>query len=202
MRRMVAAVAASAQLPAHIEALRDYLGESGKALTAKGNLKLVDGRALVDILDTGDQIDPKYGDKTYKTHTTERLTQLMQRLALAEAVGAARTVNNRLVPVKAWSRRSPIDKATRLFQSVVDHGVLSMTHRGIGFYADVHEAMDEFVVHWMAGLMAPQGQRNFEDIVELNALMVDDQFPAQEAEYYVSGDGLARIFRRGGSRRL
>lgn len=187
----VAAVAASAQLPAHIEALRAYLGESGKALTAKGNLKLADGRALVDILDTGDQIDPKYGDKTYKTHTTERLTQLMHRLALAEAAGAVRTVNNRLVPVKAWSRRSPIDKATRLFQSVVDYGVLSMTHRGIGFYAEVHEAMDEFVVHWLAGLMAPQTQRNFADIVELNAFMVSDQFPAEEAEYYVSGDGLA-----------
>ena len=187
----VAAVAASAKLPAHIEALRDYLGESGKALTAKGNLKLADGRALVDILDTGDQVDPKYGDKTYKTHTTERLTQLMHRLALAEAVGAVRTVNNRLVPVKAWSRRSPIDKATRLFQSVVDYGVLTMTHRGIGFYAEVHEAVDDFVVHWLAGLMAPQAQGNFADIAELNAFMVGDQFPSQEAEYYLSGDGLA-----------
>lgn len=40
---------AAAALPAKVEALRNYLGEAGKPLTATGNLKLADGRALVEL---------------------------------------------------------------------------------------------------------------------------------------------------------
>ncbi|MED5811886.1 hypothetical protein VST63_05890 [Mycolicibacterium sp. 050232] len=187
----VMSVASAAALPAKVQALCDHLGDTGTALTAKGNLKLADGRALVDILDTGDEIDPKIGDKTFKTQSTESLRHLTYLLALAEEAGATRYVKNRLVPVKAWSRNSPIIKATKLFQIVLEAGVLSSTRRGISFYGELHQLLDEGVVHWLAGLIPAGTLTHFDDIVDLNARVVLSQFDAEEVNYYVSGDHLA-----------
>lgn len=192
----VAAAAARAALPAKVQALRDYLGEKGKALTAKGNLKLADGRALVHILDTGDQIDPIIGDTTFKTHSTATLRQLMCLVTVAQESGAIRCVNNRLMPVKAWTRKSPIDKATELFQTVIEFGVLSlgMTRRPVR--TDVWGLLDDVVVHWLAGLLAPDAQAKFDDIAELNERIVLGQFGTEDAEYYVSAGVIAEELSR------
>ena len=100
----VEAAAARAVLPAKVQALRDYLGDTGKVLTATGNLKLADGRALVELLDTGDEIDPKIGEKTFKTQSTAELRRLAYLVEIALEAGAVRRVNERLVPVKRFDR--------------------------------------------------------------------------------------------------
>jgi hypothetical protein len=187
----VAAVAAGAALPAKVQALRDYLGPTGKLLTTKGNLKLADGRGLVDILDTGDEFDPKIGDRTFKTHSTADLRQLMYFIAVAQESGAVRIAGNRLLPVKAWSRKSPIDRAAKLFQTIIEFGVLSMMTGRVSFYAELHGLLDDGVVHWLADLMAPGARSEFDDIVELNARVVLDQFEVDEIDYYLSDGGLA-----------
>ena len=187
---VLSAVTAAA-LPAKMQALRDYLGGTGKALTAKGNLKLADGRALVDILDTGDEIDPAIGNKVFKTQSTESLRRLGYLLAIAEAAGATRYVKNRLVPVKAWSRKSPIDQATKLFQIIFDAGVLSATHAGLSFYGELHQLLDDGVMHWLAGLLPTDTFADVDDIVELNAEVVRSQFDAEHIDYYLSYGHLA-----------
>lgn len=192
----VAAAAAGAVLPAKVQALRDYLGDKGKALTAKGNLKLADGRALVDILDTGDQIDPMIGDTTFKTHSTATLRQLMYLLTVAQESGAIRCVDNRLVPVKAWARKSPIDKATKLFETVIEFGVLSLGMVRRPVRTDVWGLLDDVAVQWLAGLLAPGAQADFDDIAELNERIVLDQFGSEEAEYYVSAGVIAEELSR------
>jgi len=192
----VRAVAAEATLPAKVQALRDYLGETGKALTATGNLKLADGRALVEILDTGDEFDPNIADTTFKTQSTATLRQLMYLVEVAREAGAVRYVNKRLVPVKAWSRKSPIDRATKLFQTVVEFGVLSMMGGRVPFYTDVHALLDDGVVHWLAGLIEPGTQADLDDIVDLNKRVVRDQFGADETDYYLSAGGLAEDLSR------
>jgi hypothetical protein len=187
----VAAVAAGAALPAKVQALRDYLGETGKALTAKGNLKLADGRALVDLLDTGDEFDPKIGETTYKTQSTATLRRLMYLIAVAEESGAVHCANDRLVPVKAWARKSPISKATKLFKTVIEFGVLSMTGSRVSFYTELHRLLYDGVVQWLARLMAPGARAQFDDIVELNERVVIDQFDTDDAGYYISLGHLA-----------
>jgi hypothetical protein len=69
----VESVAAGVPMLAKIDALREYLGESGKPLTERGNIKRADGKALIALLDTGDEMDPTFGDRTFRTSTTERL---------------------------------------------------------------------------------------------------------------------------------
>jgi len=49
-----------------------YVGD-GRPLTDKGNLKLADGKALVDLLETGDRFDEEIGDRVYKTRSSADL---------------------------------------------------------------------------------------------------------------------------------
>ena len=188
----VEAAAARAVLPAKVQALRDYLGDTGKVLTATGNLKLADGRALVDLLDTGDEIDPKIGEKTFKTQSTAELRRLAYLVEIALEAGAVRRVNERLVPVKRWAKKSPVQQATELFQTVVELGVLSEMGAGMSFYDDLHNLLDEGVVHWLAALLAPEARVDFDDIVELNRSVVEYQYSASAVEYYLSGDSPSR----------
>ncbi len=64
--------------------LVDYVG-SGRAVTDLGNLKLADGKELVTLLETDDQFDKQFGDRVYKTGSSEELTDVdfIYRLALA-----------------------------------------------------------------------------------------------------------------------
>ncbi len=188
----VAAVAAAAVLPAKMQALRDYLGDKGKALTAKGHLKLADGRALVEILDTGDVVDPKIGDRTFRTHSTAVLPGLTFLLALAEEAGVVRHHDKRLVPIKVWSRKSSIAKAASLFRAVIEYGVLSTMRRPLGLFDELHTLLDEGVMHWLAGLLAPGAHAEFDDIVDLNRRVVLDEFAGAGLDSYVSGQGLVQ----------
>ncbi len=186
----VAAAVARAVLPDEVGKLRDYLGETGKALTAKGNLKLADGRALVEILDTGDEFDEKIGEKTFTTRSTEELPRLTYLVELAREAGAVRHLHNRLVPVKAWAKKSAVEQAAVLFETAVGLGVLSATGARMPFYDDLHRLLDEGVVHWLSALLAPDARADFDDIVELNRSVVDSQFAGTAAEYYLAGDSL------------
>lgn len=64
--------------------LVDYVGD-GIPLTDTGNLKLADGKALVDLLETDDHFDGKIGDRVFKTRSTAQLpgVDLTFRIALA-----------------------------------------------------------------------------------------------------------------------
>lgn len=100
-----------------------YLGE-GRPLTARGNLKLADGRALVELLATEDVIDPTIGDRTFHTKSTEQLQHLGRIVAVAEQLGLVK-------------RRK---------------GVLSATQRGRAFGADPLAAVSSlFEAHLECG---------------------------------------------------
>lgn len=49
-----------------------YVGE-GRPLTQRGNLKLADGKALVDLLETGDRFDEEFGGRVFKTQSSADL---------------------------------------------------------------------------------------------------------------------------------
>ncbi len=160
--------AAAAPLLAKFEALRDYLGPDGRQLTDKGNLKLADGRALVDLLDTGDEMDTQIGDKTLRTHSTANLPWLNLLLDLAKQAGAVRVHQRRLVRVKAWAGRSAVQRAAALFAAIVQRGPLETLYSGrIWFLDEVHEVLDDGIVHWLAPLLADAStQITFESVVE------------------------------------
>lgn len=192
------AAAKAAPLLRKIEALRDYLG-TGKALTQKGNLKLVDGRALVDLLDTGDTFDPEHGGTTYKTVSTEHVPGLTFIVDIAKHARAVRVHQRRLVPAQAWSRRAPVDRAITLARLVVAGGPL--TWRGSRYqtvFDTLTELLDDGVVHWLAPLLAHGTETDYDRIVDFARTVVDDQFGNDdrwgEAFDAITPQDVSRIF--------
>lgn len=192
------ASAAAAALPGKIEGLREYLG-TGKALTQKGNLKLADGRALIELLDTGDQFDQEYGDTTFTTTTTEHLAGLTFLLDIAKQVRAVRVHQRRLVPVQAYSRRPSVERAVQLARLVVEQGPLTLRGRRYHNIFDNFDALlDSGIVHWLAPLLGADTEIEVDRIVEFAREVVDEQLgedgPWARGLVEITGRGVSRIF--------
>ncbi|WP_299557466.1 hypothetical protein [uncultured Mycolicibacterium sp.] len=158
--------AAATPLLAKVEALREYLGADGKPLTKKGNLRLADGRALVALLGTGDEVD---------RHSTAFFEGLGFVVLTAREAGAVRVLRQRLVPVHAWDREPAARRARRLAHTVLAIGVLGCRGRAEHPFVDELDGLlDEGVVHWLAPLLAQDTQADYDRIVEI-ALAASDR---------------------------
>jgi hypothetical protein len=82
-----------------VRALVGWVGV-GRKLTQTGRVTLADARALVEVLDTGDRMDPVIGDRTFKTKSSEELYHLTLLVEWAKAARLLRTTGGRLLPVK------------------------------------------------------------------------------------------------------
>ncbi|GGP02193.1 plasmid pRiA4b ORF-3 family protein [Nonomuraea glycinis] len=82
-----------------LRAFTEWVG-GGRKLTQTGNLTLSDARALVALLETGDEIDPKIGDRLFRTKSSTELPGLNLIVEWAKAAGLVRVVKGRLLPVK------------------------------------------------------------------------------------------------------
>jgi hypothetical protein len=91
--------AAAARPVAQVVELTRWVGV-GRKLTQTGRLTMNDARVLVDLLQTGDEIDPRIGDRVFRTRSSEDLRELTLIVYWARAVGLLRVVHGRLVPVK------------------------------------------------------------------------------------------------------
>ncbi|MGH3159402.1 MAG: plasmid pRiA4b ORF-3 family protein [Streptosporangiaceae bacterium] len=73
---------------------------TGRRLTQTGKITLADARHLVELLGTGDSIDPMIGDRVFKTTSSAELGYLTRVVEWAKAARLIRVTGNRLVPVK------------------------------------------------------------------------------------------------------
>ena len=197
----VEAAAAAAPLLAKLDGLRDHLGSEGKQLTDKGNLRLADGRALVELLDTGDEMDPQIGDKIFRTSSTANLPCLNLILDIAKESGAVRVHQRRLVPVKAWAARSTVARAEALFAAIVELGPLESLYSGRAWFLDeMHQLLDDGIVHWLAPLLADgTAELPFASILEWAQSVITRQVAPYVPEWNENLDGftqrdMSRIF--------
>ena len=93
------AAAEKAELTGRIHSFMVWLGE-GRKLTQTGRIGLADARHLVELLGTGDRIDPEIGDRVFKTTSSEQLPHLTRIVEWMKAARLVRVTNGRLVPVK------------------------------------------------------------------------------------------------------
>ena len=63
------------------------MGGFGRKLTQTGRIGLADARHLVELLGTGDTIDPKIGDRVFKTKSSEELAHLTRIVEWARPRG-------------------------------------------------------------------------------------------------------------------
>ncbi len=93
------AAAEKAPLTGQVRSLLAWLGE-GRKLTQTGRIGLADARYLVELLGTGDQIDPEIGGRVFKTKSSEELAHLTRVVEWAKATRLVRVTGTKLVPVK------------------------------------------------------------------------------------------------------
>jgi hypothetical protein len=86
--------------------IRSFLAwaSPGRKLTATGRIGLADARRLVELLGTGDTIDPDIGGRVFKTRSSEDLVHLNRIAEWAKAARLVRVSSNRLVAVKKTQR--------------------------------------------------------------------------------------------------
>ena len=136
--------------------LVDYIGD-GRALTQSGNLRLADGKVLVEVLRTGDPVDEWIGDKQFKTRTSADLggLDLVFRVALEAKLLKRPRKGNKVVPgPKARLARQPsLDLADAAFRSLLfDVGpsehLNRVDHFGFGWFAEgLDEQLPDMLLH-------------------------------------------------------
>ncbi|MEV8609759.1 hypothetical protein AB0383_17815 [Amycolatopsis sp. NPDC051373] len=99
----LAAAAEQTPVVTWLRTLVEWAG-NGRALTPTGNLKLADARELVTLLDTGDELDPRIGDRTYRTQSSADLPVLASLVELAKKIRVVRVIKGKLVRVEKNAR--------------------------------------------------------------------------------------------------
>jgi hypothetical protein len=89
--------AEEAGLTGQIRSFIVWLGE-GRKLTQTGRIGLADARHLVEVLGTGDEIDPEIGGRVFKTTSSEQLPYLTRIVEWMKAARLVRATGTRLVP--------------------------------------------------------------------------------------------------------
>jgi hypothetical protein len=172
----VETAAAAAPLLTQLDALREYLGPDGKQLTDRGNLQVADGRALVELLDTGDVMDVQLGDMTLELKSTAKLMRLNFILDVAIEAGAVRAHQRRVVPVQAWGTRAIVGRAEAVFAAIVKVGP-SQSHSSdrVRLFSELHQALDDGIVHWLVPLLAEDAELPFGSFLEWAHSLVSPQ---------------------------
>ncbi len=169
--------AAAAPFMATFDKLRAYLGPSGRTLTQqRGNLKLADARALIEVLDTGDEMDPQIGDKVFKTTSSQELPGLSQVVDWAIGAGAVRRERGKLLPVKRWQHRSATDRVQRCWEHVMKTGPLSGRRAGFDPLVDYYMFLEDGIEHWLLPLLPTGSSLPFDQLVKTSQEFVDEEF--------------------------
>lgn len=100
----------SSPLATAIHQLVQWVG-NGRTLTTTGELRVVDGLELVQLLDTGDH--PRGGPGLRRLSSTRNLPVLQSLLGLAVEAGLLRTQRGRLMQVKRHSQQAATPEGVR-----------------------------------------------------------------------------------------
>src|SRR6266536_5501304 len=93
---VLTATAAAAEPLRRLRAFTEWVG-AGRKLTQTGRITLADARELVRLLGTGDVIDPRIGDRVFRTSSSEELRGITTVAEWAKASGLVRVTGGRLV---------------------------------------------------------------------------------------------------------
>ena len=165
----VAASRAAAPILAKFAALAEFTA-TGRKLTQKGNVTLADARALVDLLDTGDVMDPKFGTRTFRTTSAAELGGLHQIFRWARKAGVVRVAHGR---VHATKKGLAIAKNPGAFFDKAVDGLLAAGPLGSQrdpdrwmAWPEVTDLLDHLSVNLLVAPYAGQRRFPIEDLCE------------------------------------
>lgn len=175
----VAASQAAAPILETFVRFASFVG-AGRKLTQTGNLTLADARALVDLLGTGDAIDERIGDRTFKTRSAAELPRLGQIVAWARKAGVVRVAHGRVIATKAGLAMAgdPAAFFDRAVDALLAIGPLTSQRDPNRWLAwpEVNELLDRFALHLLAGPYVAQRPVPIGDLASVAAGAVLDVF--------------------------
>jgi hypothetical protein len=121
-KELAAAAIATTQVRRMVT-LIEFIG-AGIKLTKMGNLKLADGKALVELLDTRDQFDREIGEIIFRTNSTRELFHLDRIITLAKTIGLLKVRNGTLSATKKAKTftHSPVTSIQQLLDAHLKNG--------------------------------------------------------------------------------
>lgn len=142
---------------------------AGRPLTKKGNLRLADGRSLVDLLGTGDVIDGFRGsDMPNTTRTTEQLPNLDLTFRVAREAGFVKVRRGKVEPtLRAADLDAHPEQAWPLVATgLVDLGILDHRYAGRTYLLPPWiEDLDSALPHLLAVLYLAEGPLLIDELV-------------------------------------
>lgn len=164
--------AAAAPALAQLNRLWEFCAAPGRPLTQKGNLRLADVRHLVDVLQTGDQLDVEIGDYRRSLRSIEDLPVLSRLVELAIDARVLRRYRGRLVAVARWRELSPVQAIDRLVDAAVEAGLCGPQSRYLSRLDVVQDFVDEGAGRVLAELLDWRAAGKPLPVEELCELMI------------------------------
>jgi hypothetical protein len=152
-----------------------------RKLTATGRIGLADARQLVELLGTGDTIDPEIGGRVFKTRSSEDLAHLSRIAEWAKAARLVRASGTKLMPVKknAALAERPLDLVLALLEAYPRLGK-SMFPRNTWRQSLVGDEFTDISQELTSALLRSAGPRSLD---ELSGIAYD----VIEARYMLGG---------------
>ncbi len=131
---------------------------SGRQLTQRGNLTMADARALVPLLGSGDVLDQRIGDRTFRTRSSAELPVLHLVFTWAKKAGILRVRHGKVLATKRGLALAgnPAEEFGRALDALLAAGPLT-AQRVPGAWLDwpeVDELLDSIVLHLLIPLYA------------------------------------------------
>ena len=163
----VAASRSAAPILAKFAALAEFAG-TGRKLTQTGNFTLADARVLVELLGTGDVMDPRFGERTFRTTSSGDLTGLRQIFTWARKAGVVRVAHGRVHATKKGLAiaRDPGAFFDRAVDALLAVGPLSSQRDPDGWLAwpEVTALLDRFTLALLTGPYVAQRPLPLDDL--------------------------------------
>ncbi|HEY1651708.1 MAG TPA: hypothetical protein VGG09_07475 [Acidimicrobiales bacterium] len=163
-----------------IEKLVSFVGD-GRKLTDRGNLKLADGKALVELLGTDDEFDKQFGDQVFRTRSSADLPGVHRTFRLALASGFLERPDVRSVrpgPEVALLDDAPLEALLVLFEMLTEVVGTTRLHDepdryGFGWYA---EELDHQLPGMLSLLYSSPVPVEIDDIADLLWARLNDRY--------------------------
>ncbi len=179
----VAASAQESELLRQVDGLVRHLGDSGIKLTQAGNLRLADARELVEVLDTGDELDPSFWGQPSTTRSSTQLVWLSFITHVAEQAGAVEWLKTKLNPEPDWFELPLIVRAEAVVAAALDIGVASFRYDPESVFGEMVMFLEQGIPHWFTVLLPAGNQLEHVDLIEEALAVTARQFDEERSQW-------------------
>lgn len=185
------------RLLAMVEALVDYVGPKGIALTQAGNLRLADAEELVARLGTDDQWERRlpWSDETETVRTSTDLVQLTLVFDVAIEAGALELLKTKVKARPEWGSTPAVDRARAVVDALLAVGPVSSRPLSELFF-QLALMLEDGIPHWLAMGLAAGVEVDVETVVDQAMNVVDDALHSRPRLWETDADFRDAVSRR------